>query len=302
MAVEGVSLVLGSCSTLGLVGESGSGKSTLARLVARLLNPSSGNVFLHGRPLFPEKGNPASSGHKARAFRRSLPARLQMIFQDPYSSLNPRLRVGSSIAEPLLGLGLSRRARQERVEALLAEVGLDQSDAGRYPHEFSGGQRQRVALARALAPGPELLICDEPVSSLDASVQAQVLNLLKDRQEALGLSYLFISHDLAVVSHMSDQIAVMYLGRIVEQGEAESLFHQPKHPYTRVLLDASGQKRLSPSEGLSDRAGANSSAEGNPGWEEGCAFAPRCPEAAASCFRRIPELRPAGAGQVRCWA
>jgi peptide/nickel transport system ATP-binding protein len=288
--VDGVSLSLPRRSTLGLVGESGSGKSTLARMVCRLLAPDEGDVLLEGRSLFRQAD---------KNFLRSLPRRMQMIFQDPHSSLNPRLKIGGSIAEPLLRLGLSPKQRRERVEKLLTQVGLDAADAGRYPHEFSGGQRQRVAIARALAPRPELVVCDEPVSSLDASVQAQTLNLLQDLQDALGLSYLFISHDLAVVGHMSERAAVMYMGRIVESGETSSLFRRPLHPYTAMLLaasDATGpeDKNTPPPPG---RAPARSCRKG-----AGCAYAPRCPEAMDACRRRTPELVPTASGLVRCFA
>ena len=271
------------------MGESGSGKSTLARLVCRLLAPDKGDVLLEGRSLFRQKD---------KNFLYSLPCRLQMIFQDPHSSLNPRLKIGSSIAEPLLRLGLSPRQRTERVEELLAQVGLDATDASRYPHEFSGGQRQRVAIARALAPRPELVICDEPVSSLDASVQAQTLNLLQDLQDALGLSYLFISHDLAVVGHMSERTAVMYMGRIVELGETSSLFRRPLHPYTATLLAASDTAVPEDAPPPTPRHTPIRSGQGG----TGCAYAPRCPEAMDTCRQRAPELTPAASGLVRCFA
>jgi ABC-type oligopeptide transport system ATPase subunit len=228
-AVNQVNLQLASGETLGLVGESGSGKSTLARMAVRLLKPSIGDVLLEGKSIFSTD----------RRFRATLPGRIQMVFQDPYSSLNPRLRVGSSIGEALACAGMPKNARQKRIVRLLEQVGLDEACANRFPHEFSGGQRQRMSLARALALDPDIIVCDEPVSSLDASVQAQVLNLLKDNQDRLNLSYLFISHDLAVVHHMSDTIAVMYAGSIVETGRAEEIFHNPRHPYTRELLSAS---------------------------------------------------------------
>jgi peptide/nickel transport system ATP-binding protein len=257
-------------------------------MAARLLPPSSGNVFLHGEPLFSAQG-----GGARRAFLRGLPARLQMIFQDPYSSLNPRLKIGASVGEPLLCLGVPKAERRERVAEILRKVGLSPDDAGRYPHEFSGGQRQRVAIARALAPAPELVICDEPVSSLDASVQAQVLNLLKDSQDALELSYLFISHDLAVVSHMSDEVAVMYMGRIVEFAPAEALFRRPRHPYSVLLLESSLRGAAIPPP--EQRVSAES------GNEAGCAFAPRCPRAAPDCLRETPPLLPEEGRWVRCF-
>lgn len=289
-AVDDVTLTLGSKSTLGLVGESGSGKSTLARMAVRLLPPVSGNVYLEGQPLFDDKEAPASSSAR-RAFLKSLPARLQMIFQDPYSSLNPRLKIGYSVAEPLICLGLHKAERQARVAELLVQVGLEPSDAGRYPHEFSGGQRQRVAIARALAPKPKIIVCDEPVSSLDASVQAQVLNLLKDSQEQLELSYLFISHDLTVVSHMSDQVAVMYMGRIVETGPTDAMFSSPLHPYTRLLLDASQARR----EGNQELSAVPEQPV------SGCSFAPRCGRVTARCLKEAPELEAHGERAASCF-
>ncbi|MDR2051057.1 MAG: ATP-binding cassette domain-containing protein [Deltaproteobacteria bacterium] len=288
-AVHSVNLSLPRQSILGLVGESGSGKSTLARISVRLLRPGAGNVFLQGQALFPDRGKKTS-----RIFLRNLPSRLQMIFQDPYSSLNPRLKIGYSIAEPLLCLGIPSKERRERVLALLEEVGLNPADAARYPHEFSGGQRQRIALARALAPRPEVLICDEPVSALDASVQAQVLNLLKDRQEALRLSCLFISHDLTVVGHMSERTAVMYLGRIVELGPTDELFSRPLHPYTRMLLEASGQEKSGRKHPLR-LPGA-----GSPPPERGCVFAPRCPLVLPDCRLLEPAEKEEGERRVSC--
>ena len=228
-AVDGVSFTLGRGETLGLVGESGCGKTTVGRTIIRLQEPTSGRALLDGTDIF-------TLGPDAlRAFRR----RVQMIFQDPYGSLNPRMMVGDAIAEgmEIHRIG-TRPQRRSRVATLLEEVGLDPSYATRYPHEFSGGQRQRIGIARALAVEPELIICDEPVSSLDVSVQAQVLNLLTDLQRARRLSYLFIAHDLAVVRQVADRIAVMYLGRIVEMGSTEAIFAAPAHPYTRALLSA----------------------------------------------------------------
>ncbi|MDR2826321.1 MAG: ATP-binding cassette domain-containing protein, partial [Deltaproteobacteria bacterium] len=231
-AVNQVNLRLERGETLGLVGESGSGKSTLARMAVRLLKPSCGDVLLEGKSIF----SPLSTD---KHFLKSLPGKIQMVFQDPYSSLNPRLSIGSSIGEALSCKGTPKNVRREKIKQLLNQVGLEEDCATRFPHEFSGGQRQRMSLARALAPDPDIIVCDEPVSSLDASVQAQVLNLLKDNQDKLNLSYLFISHDLAVVSHMSDKIAVMYAGSIVEAGTATEVFSTPQHPYTKMLLSAS---------------------------------------------------------------
>jgi ABC-type glutathione transport system ATPase component len=241
-AVRGVSLRIAPGETLGLVGESGCGKSTLGRMVAGLLEPSGGDVFINGLSLWDKKA------HKDyRAFRRNSAGVVQMIFQDPYASLDPRMRIGDSIAEPLLcSRGCPKEGRKpaegeirERVRMMLHKVGLAADAAARRPHEFSGGQRQRIAVARALITGPAFVVCDEPTSSLDASVQAQVLNLLLDLQDEFSVSYLFISHDLAVVRHMSDRIAVMRKGELVEEGDADQVFFHPARGYTRLLLEAS---------------------------------------------------------------
>jgi peptide/nickel transport system ATP-binding protein len=283
-AVDGVSFAIARGRTLSLVGESGSGKSTVARLLVGLYAPSRGSVAFDGHPLH----------DLTRAQLRPLRRRMQMIFQDPYASLNPRWRVGAIIAEPLRAhrLVAGRAARRDRVAALLRQVGLAPADADKFPHEFSGGQRQRISIARALASQPEFLICDEPTSALDVSVQAQILNLMKDLQRALGLTYLFISHNLAVVSHMSDEVGVMYLGRIVEQAPARTLFAQPRHPYTRLLLDTVPD--------LSLRGALRTPVAGeipNPiDPPSGCAFHPRCPHADDRCRRERPELRDTGAG------
>src|SRR4030081_3359945 len=228
-AVEKVSLEIYPGETVGLVGEAGCGKSTLGRVITQLLPLTSGNIFFDGVDLT------KLSGEKLRQYRRQL----QMIFQDPYSSLDPRMTVGDIIAEPLENFGLLRgRAKDTRVQELLRIVGLNPYFNNRYPHEFSGGQRQRIGIARALALNPKLIVCDEPVSALDVSIQAQVINLLMDLQRDLGLSYLFISHNLAVVEHISHRIAVMYLGRIVETADKATLFTRPGHPYTEALLSA----------------------------------------------------------------
>ncbi|MDL2307061.1 ATP-binding cassette domain-containing protein [Desulfovibrio sp. OttesenSCG-928-C06] len=283
-AVEGVSLALNRGETLGLVGESGSGKSTVARMAVRLLAPSAGDVRLGGQSIF----------NTDKAFQATLPGRLQMIFQDPYSSLNPRMRVGGSIGESLACAGMPAGLRREKVATLLEMVGLEPEHARRFPHEFSGGQRQRMAVARALAPEPDIIVCDEPVSSLDASVQAQVLNLLKDTQERLGLSYLFISHDLAVVSHMSDRVAVMYSGMIMEVGAAADIFANPLHPYTRLLLEASG---VQSGHGASRADTALADAGAN-----GCPFLKRCTEAIDHCRVALPELEEFNSGHfARCF-
>ena len=227
-AVEDVSFFVNKGETVGLVGESGSGKSTLARMAVRLLPPTTGDILLEGRSLF----------SRDLAFLGTLPSRIQMVFQDPFSSLNPRMRVGESVGEALKARNMPDKERNERVVEILAMVGIEADAMTRYPHEFSGGQRQRIAIARALVTHPGIVVLDEPTSSLDASVQAQVLSLLKDLQDTLGLTYLFISHDLAVVSHMSDRVAVMQYGKIVEMNDAAALFTAPRHPYTQKLLDS----------------------------------------------------------------
>jgi oligopeptide/dipeptide ABC transporter ATP-binding protein len=280
-----VSLALGGGETLGLVGESGCGKTTLSRLILRLIEPTAGSVVLDG-----EEVTSASRG-RLRELRR----RMQLIFQDPTGSLNPRMRVGDIVAEPLVvhGIGVAA-ARRDRVVELLERVGLSADDVGRYPHEFSGGQRQRIGIARALAPSPSLLICDEPVSALDVSVQSQILNLLADLRAELGLAMLFIAHDLAVVRHVSDRIAVMYKGRIVERAATQALFETPKHPYTQALLAAVPEpdpamrmKRLGPTPEPGDDAICR----------VGCGYALRCPIVEDKCRVVTPQLEPAHGGQ-----
>jgi oligopeptide/dipeptide ABC transporter ATP-binding protein len=277
-AVDGVSFSLKTGETLAVVGESGSGKSTLGRLVLRLIDPTAGRIRFDGRDVT------ALSERELRPLRRNA----QLIFQDPYASLNPRMTVGRILAEPLALHDVvppSRRA--ERVTELLRLVGLEPRMISRYPHEFSGGQRQRIAIARALAVEPKLIVCDEPVSALDVSIRAQVINLLRDLQQRLGLAYIFISHDLAVVKQIADRIAVMHLGRIVEIGLNQALFTNPRHPYSRALLSAipvpdPGAKR----ERIILRGEAPSALHP----PEGCAFHSRCPFAVARCQTERPEL------------
>jgi peptide/nickel transport system ATP-binding protein len=290
-AVDGVDLRVPVGRTLGLVGESGSGKSTLARLILRLVDPSEGTISLGDADLT------HMAGRELRNIRRSL----QIVFQDPYSSLDPRMRVSDIVGEPLeIYEHLSGRARDERVVELLDHVGIGRYALGRRPHEFSGGQRQRIAIARALAPRPRLLVCDEPVSALDVSTQSQVINLLTDLQTRFGLAFLFIAHDLSVVRHISDRIAVMYLGRIVEEGEAEEVYARPRHPYTEALLSAIPLPHL-------HRGGARqrivlTGEVANPlDPPPGCAFHARCPYAMDICRRIEPQPTSTPSGTtVRC--
>jgi len=290
-AVSDVSFAIGGRETLALVGESGSGKSTVARMVVGLLRPTAGDVSIDGIDMW--------SAKRSRE-RRLLRRRLQMIFQDPYASLNPRWRVDRIIADPIIAFGLvsGRRRIDDRIGELLTLVGLDPADGRKYPHEFSGGQRQRICIARALSSNPEFIVCDEPTSALDVSVQAQILNLMRDLQDRLGLSYLFISHNLAVVRHMATRIGVMYLGRIVELAPAAELFAAPRHPYTRLLMDAL------PDLAMSGRARRPIEGEiPNPiAPPDGCAFHPRCPWAFEPCRVEMPALRSAGNGAAACHA
>ena len=288
-AVDGVSFRIPRGSTFGLVGESGCGKSTVARLVVGLYEPTRGRIEFDGADL---------AALRTRAEIAPVRKRWQMIFQDPYASLNPRWRVSDIIAEPIRAHGLmhARQRIAERVGHLLTQVGLSPADGTKFPHEFSGGQRQRISIARALASQPDFLVCDEPTSALDVSVQAQILNLMKELQRDLGLTYLFISHDLAVVYHISDYVGVMYLGRLVEWSDARTLFTTPRHPYTRMLLDAI------PDLEMTGRARTPVAGEvPNPiSPPMGCHFHPRCPWATERCRREAPRSIRTGATDVAC--
>ncbi|HCQ49867.1 dipeptide ABC transporter ATP-binding protein [Achromobacter sp. LC458] len=288
-AVDGVSFDIARGETLALVGESGCGKSTVARMLVGLYGLTRGDIRFDGQPLsrMSEKGG------------RNLRKRLQMIFQDPYASLNPRWRVGRIIAEPMLThTTMTPAERVARVSELLLQVGLDPADQGRYPHQFSGGQRQRISIARALAVNPEFLVCDEPTSALDVSVQAQVLNLMKDLQRKLGLTYLFISHNLAVVHHVADRVGVMYLGRMVEVAPRDELFARPRHPYTRMLLEA-----IPDINGAGKPRTAVAGEVPNPlNPPSGCTFHPRCPHANDRCRAEAPVAMLTGVSVVACHA
>jgi peptide/nickel transport system ATP-binding protein len=290
-AVDGVSFEIERGKTLALVGESGCGKSTVARLLVGLYEPTRGGLSFDG-----QDAHAAFKSSDAKAMRQ----RIQMIFQDPYASLNPRWTVDNIIGEPLKEHGLISDAEElkARVAELLKSVGLSPLDMVKYPHQFSGGQRQRISIARALATAPEFLVCDEPTSALDVSVQAQVLNIMKDLQRERGLTYLFISHNLAVVRHVSDQVGVMYLGRLVELADKHTLFGHPQHPYTQMLLDAIPK--------MHDTGRARTPVQGevpnplNP--PSGCTFHPRCPQASDICKAERPALRDFKGIKIACHA
>jgi len=291
-AVDGLSLDIRRGETLALVGESGCGKSTVARLIVGLHAASRGRIAFDGVDL---------AGSRSHARNAQLRQRMQMIFQDPYASLNPRWRVARIISEPLRAQHLlaDKQAVRNRVGELLKQVGLAPEDGDRFPHEFSGGQRQRISIARALSANPEFLVCDEPTSALDVSVQAQVLNLMKDLQQQLGLTYLFIAHNLAVVAYIASRVGVMYLGRLVELADASTLFTHPRHPYTRMLLDAIPDLEMS-GRPRTPVAGEVPNPLNPPA---GCAFHPRCPHANERCKTERPILNAVGAGgRVACHA
>ncbi len=290
-AVDGISFDIKERETLGLVGESGCGKSTAGRLILQLLRATAGKVF------FKENELTSIGSADLRKYR----LQMQMIFQDPQDSLNPRMTVGSIISEPMLEhQKLKSIQRQERVEQLLNSVGLDQNVTNRYPHEFSGGQRQRIGIARALALSPDFIVCDEPIAALDVSIQAQVINLLEDLQEEFGLTYLFISHDLSMIRHIANRVAVMYLGRIVELASSQDLYRKPVHPYTKALLSAVPlhdpvlEKKRKRTILIGDVP-----SPANP--PSGCHFSTRCPVAENKCFKTVPEWREISLGHsVAC--
>lgn len=286
-ALDGVSFNLVQGETLGIVGESGCGKSTLGRIISRLDSPTTGEIIYKGNDI----------AKKSLAAMRPLRKEIQFIFQDPYASLNPRRQIGAIIEEPMRIHGVSKDERRARAHELLEKVGLDKNSYEKYPHEFSGGQRQRVVIARALTLMPELIIADEPVSALDVSIQAQVLNLFKELQDEMKLTYIFVAHDLGVVRHISDRIAVMYLGKIVELGSVEEIYNNPQHPYTKALLSANPRIDQSAQSTRQILTGDIPSPLNRP---SGCSFHTRCPIAVPECSTREPELRRVGAVDVAC--
>ena len=290
-AVDGVNFDIRQGETLGLVGESGCGKSTAGRAILRLYDPTDGSVTFEGIDI----------AHLSESDMREMRPRMQMIFQDPQACLNPRMTVGAIIAEPLVEhTDLNKQQRREKVRDLLGKVGMDPSFVNRYPHEFSGGQRQRIGIARALALDPDLIVCDEPIAALDVSIQAQVVNLLEDLQESLGLTYLFISHDLSMVRHIADRVAVMYLGKIMELASVEDLFSRPAHPYTKALLSAIPVANPAV-EAKRERTILTGDVPSPANPPTGCVFCTRCPVVQEKCFTDAPVWRELGKDQyVAC--
>ncbi len=289
-AVDNVEFTINKGETLALVGESGSGKSTIAKMLVGLLEPSAGKILFDGQHMRTDTS----------AQMQALRKRFQMIFQSPYASLNPRWKVGDVIAEPMTVLAIERDQQQirKKVDELLVLVGLSAADAKKFPHEFSGGQRQRIAIARALSANPEFIVCDEPTSALDVSVQAQILNLMRDLQDEFGLTYLFISHDLSVVRHMANRIGVLYLGALVEIADSKTLFSNPAHPYTKMLLDAVPDLAMTGR----DRKRVEGEIPNPINPPSGCTFHPRCPFANERCKREVPQLKMYGTGLASCHA
>ena len=289
-AVDNVEFTINKGETLALVGESGSGKSTIAKMLVGLLEPSAGKILFDGQHMRTDTS----------AQMQALRKRFQMIFQSPYASLNPRWKVGDVIAEPMTVLAIERDQQQirKKVDELLVLVGLSAADAKKFPHEFSGGQRQRIAIARALSANPEFIVCDEPTSALDVSVQAQILNLMRDLQDEFGLTYLFISHDLSVVRHMANRIGVLYLGALVEIADSKTLFSNPAHPYTKMLLDAVPDLAMTGR----DRKRVEGEIPNPINPPSGCTFHPRCPFANERCKREVPQLKRYGTGLASCHA
>jgi oligopeptide/dipeptide ABC transporter ATP-binding protein len=292
-AVDGVSFGVGHNSVFAVVGESGCGKSTLARIVVKLLDATSGTVLFKGQDIS------ALDNEGLKKFRRST----QIVFQDPFASLNPRIRIADTLAEPYKIHKLARRDEiKQKVKDLLGRVGLNEDALNKYPHEFSGGQRQRICIARALSVSPELIVADEPLSALDVSIQAQTLNLLQDIRQEMALSIIFISHDLRVVRYLSDEVAIMYLGRIVEKGPTESLFISPRHPYTEMLLSSAPKLKYRPADSSSSPVvvPVGGDISGSINLPSGCPFHPRCPKRFEPCDKIRPELVSRGTLSVAC--
>jgi oligopeptide/dipeptide ABC transporter ATP-binding protein len=292
-AVDGVDFGVAGNSVFAVVGESGCGKSTLAKIIIKLLDPTSGTVLFKGQDIS------SMNGEALRRFRRSA----QIIFQDPFASLNPRMRIADTLAEPFRIHRLAgRKEIRQKVTELIGKVGLNEDALPKYPHEFSGGQRQRICIARALSVAPELIVADEPLSALDVSVQAQILNLLQEIRKEMALSIIFISHDLRVVRYLSDEVAIMYLGRIVERGSTDNLFNNPKHPYTEMLLSSAPKLRYGSAESALPPAvhPIADDITGAVDTPSGCRFHPRCPKKFGPCDRIYPELKECGDSLVAC--